>query len=417
GRVRSLPHDLAQVVASVSVLGSPTDVVVVSNMLGLPVGEIDARADELEKRGLLRRDGASALSLPSPLLSEVVFGDLEPDELAEVHRQAAHAYQRAIADGVESDGSRAAYHLVEAGEHQAAAEAYAASGLSHLKAGRFERAVGELSQALSLVNLHTHELEPMAEWIAGLSRGIRHAPASREIALLLRRIAQHYSVRPRLDDLHASLLVVLASSLAELEDYPQATELLERVAGDASLNSSSVRAALITLAQVSIQRGEFGVAVSALSRAESLGEGDYIEQHHRLLTQAHALAGTGQRDSADAAWQRAEGLTAELDVAARAESIRTRARILGLYGDWTGSADVSAEAAEVARAAGLGHEFALNLNQQGVALLRANQLPRAYAVLKNALGVAEELGSERLITKTQLLLADLDRLRGADQPR
>src|SRR5690606_8654302 len=69
-------------------------------------------------------------------------------------------------------------------------------------------------------------------------------------------------------------------------------------------------------------------------------------------------------------------------------------------------------AAEQMRRAGLLHEVAVNLHNQGDALLRGGELPRAYATLQASLVCAQSIGSERLVNLNQMLLAYLDALSG-----
>jgi tetratricopeptide (TPR) repeat protein len=65
-------------------------------------------------------------------------------------------------------------------------------------------------------------------------------------------------------------------------------------------------------------------------------------------------------------------------------------------------------AVELAREAGLNYEIAINLHLLGEGLLRAGELPRAYAAFQQSAALCEETGEERLLVHDRSFLAFLD---------
>lgn len=70
------------------------------------------------------------------------------------------------------------------------------------------------------------------------------------------------------------------------------------------------------------------------------------------------------------------------------------------------------QAVELARAAGLSYDVAINLHNQGEALFRLDQLPRAYASFQQSLALCEETAQDRVGTHNRAFLAYLDARNG-----
>jgi tetratricopeptide (TPR) repeat protein len=209
----------------------------------------------------------------------------------------------------------------------------------------------------------------------------------------------------------------LARILSALHRYKEARRLLQRASESAAEWPELSRAALTAELEIAIHNGEFKPALAALEAAESVGGGDPAEDHRLLVATAQALAGTGQIAQALEALDEAEKLSGASDPALAGERAKIRALILGFRGDWQGCARASEIAAEQMRSAGFVHEVAVNLHNQGDALLRGGDLPRAYAALQASLAAAEEIGSDRLRNLNQMLLAYLDALSGAESAK
>jgi tetratricopeptide (TPR) repeat protein len=206
----------------------------------------------------------------------------------------------------------------------------------------------------------------------------------------------------------------LSLLLGHLHHYKDARRLLQRAAAVAGPWPELKRAAHTAEAEIAIQLGEFKIALKALADVQRLSAGDAFEQHRVLVATAQALGGAGEHERALSALDQAATLIGEEDPVLRFERTKVRALILGFRGDWQGCAEASADAAEQGQSVGLEYEVAVNLHNEGDALLRGGDLPRAYASLQASLSVAEQIGSDRLVNLDRMLLAYLDALKGSE---
>ncbi len=414
-RVRRLPEPERDLVIAAAVVGAPADTSVLAAMLDAPLGTVNALAESLEARELVRREGPVALDFLSPLLPEVVLSGLEPDVLLELHQEAANAYQMVLGERTEEEAGRIAFHLAEAGQHDRAASFYATSGLFSLNARRLDHAVSDLSRALVLCDLEGRDESELAEWVAGLSRAVRHVRSGAGLPAVFQRLGAHLETNQALDDrLRVQMTIDLALMQGSLHRYRESRRLLERAAEGATAWPELSRSALTAEAEVAIRQGEFRVALRAMTQAEQLGKGDALEQHRLLVGMAQALGGAGDHDRALGYLDQAAALAPEDDIALACERTKVRSLILYFRGDWAEGAKASQKAAELGRAAGLVHEIAVNLHNQGDSLMRLDDLPRAYATLQASLDVAEEIASERLVNLDRLMLAYLDAINGSE---
>ncbi len=414
-RVRRLPKPERDLVIAAAVLGAPADTSVLAAMLDAPLGTINALAESLEARELVRREGPVALDFPSPLLPEVVLAGIEPDVLLELHQEAANAYQVVLGERTEEEAARIARHLAEAGQPDRAASFYATSGLFSLNARRLDQAVADLSRALGLCDLEGRDDAELAEWVSALTRAVRHVRSGSELPAVFQRLGAHLENNQALDTrLRAQMTIDLALMVGSQNRYRESRRLLALAVDAAAAWPELSRSALTVEAEVAIRQGEFRVALQALTQAEQLGKGDALEQHRLLVGMAQSLGGAGDHDRALAYLDQAAALAPEDDLVLACERKKVRSLILYFRGDWAGGAKASEEAAELGRAAGLMHEIAVNLHNQGDSLMRLGELPRAYATLQASLAVAEEMGSERLVNLDRLMLAYLDALNGSD---
>ncbi|MEZ4231260.1 MAG: hypothetical protein R3B89_18930, partial [Polyangiaceae bacterium] len=210
-------------------------------------------------------------------------------------------------------------------------------------------------------------------------------------------------------------------SLGALHRYKEARQLLSRaaqMAQQASLGGSELRGLLAAEAEVCFHQGDFRAAMSAIDQAKQLTGGDDFERHRMELSAAQALAGAGELDAAQRALDAAiQILPAEDDPVLLCERAKVRALIRAFQRDWGGSALAAEQAAELGREAGLSHEVAVNLHNQGDSLMRLGELPRAYAALQKSLEVAEVIGSDRMVNLNRIMLAYLDAANGSTVAR
>jgi eukaryotic-like serine/threonine-protein kinase len=417
-RVRRLPTDQRRALIAAAVVGQPVDVAVLAAMLELSIGRVHELVEPLVEKELLTTLGPVTLGFRTPLVHAVICSGLEPDAAVELHVRAANAYQTVLATRSEEESGRIARHLAEAGERDRAAGFYASSGLFCLTSRRLDRAVADLGRALDLADVETRSAEELAEWVTALGQALRHVRAGAGIPDLVRRIAAHFASHDSVPDrLRAKTAIDLALVLTALHHYKEARRLLQGAIESAAEWPELTRAALTAEAEIAIRIGEFKPALDALEKAQQAGPRSASEEHRLLVATALALAGAGRIDHALAALDRAEQLDAGSDPVLAGERSKIRALILGFRGDWQGCALASEAAAEQMRAAGLVHEVAVNLHNQGDALLRSGNLPRAYATLQASLAAAEEIGSDRLVNLNQMLLAYLDALSGDDNAK
>ncbi|MCA9628185.1 MAG: hypothetical protein KC766_10990, partial [Myxococcales bacterium] len=421
-RIRRLDDPERDLTIATAIVSSPADTSVLSAMLDCSLGHLNLLAERLEAAKLMLRDGPVALSFPSPLLAEVILASLDDEQLIELHHRAANAYQMILGDRTEQEAARIAYHLAEAGELDRAAGFYATSGMYQLNARRLEYAVGDLARALDLADWDARGGEQLAEWVRALSRAIRHVRSGEGLAELVLRLA----VRLEQDSAMSIALrlgagVDLALSLGALHRYKEARQLLSRaaqLAQQTSLSSSERRALLAAEAEVCFHQGDFRAAMESIEQAKQLTGGDDFERHRMELSSAQALAGAGELDAAQQALDAASAiLPAEDDPVMLCERAKVRALIRAFQRDWGGSALAAEQAAELGREAGLSHEVAVNLHNQGDSLMRLGELPRAYAALQKSLEVAEVIGSDRMVNLNRIMLAYLDAANGSNVAR
>lgn len=414
-RIRRLPDAERDLLVAATVLGAPVDTSLLAVMLDVPLGTVNALAESLESKDLLRRDGPVALGFPSPLLPEVVSNGLEPDARVELHQRAANAYQMVLGERTEEEAGRIAQHLAEAGQRDRAAGFFATSGLFFLSARRLDRAVADLGRALDLAELGQRSSDELAEWISALSRAARHVRSGARLPDLIRRLSAHVDAASDLDPRQrVQMTIDLALIFGSLHRYKEARRLLKQAAAGAQSWPELLRSALTAEAEVALGQGEFKIAVRALDKAGKLGPGDASEQHRLLVATAQALGGAGEHERALSYLEQAAAIAPPDDMVLACQRAKVRAVVLGLSSDVRGCADACEQGAELARAAGLLNEVAVNLHNQGDALMRLGELPRAYASLGASAAVAEEIGSERMVNLNKMMLAYLDALNGSE---
>ncbi len=422
-RIRRLDDAERRLIIATAILGSPADIAVLSAMLDASQGALNRSAALLMTEKLMLREGPVSLSFPSPLIGEVVLASISEDQAVELHSAAADAYRLVLGERTEQEASRVAYHLARAGARDRAAGFYATSGMYQLTARRLERAASDLTQALSLADWDARGSEQLAEWVHALVGAIRHVRSGEGLAELVWRLAARVEQDPSLDPtLRLRVSVDLALSLGALHRYKEARQLLSNDKLEQSVTESGSqearRAFHAALGEICFHQGDFRAALDAVGHAQALGPSDGVEQHRLLLSSAQALAGAGELQAAQEALSAASALLpAEGDAVLHTERAKVRALIRAFQRDWGGAALAAEQAAELGREAGLNHEIAVNLHNQGDSLMRLGELPRAYAALQKSLEVAETIGSERMVNLNRMMLAYLDALGGSTVAR
>jgi serine/threonine protein kinase/tetratricopeptide (TPR) repeat protein len=413
-RVRRLPDRERDLLVACAILGSPVDVSVLAAMLDLPLGKVNALADALAQKQLLTRQDPVSLGFSTTMLPEVVLDELDPDARLELHSAAANAYAMVLGERTEQEAARIAHHFAEAGERLRAAGYYATSGYYHLASRRLERAAQDFRRALELADWRMQDPYELARWIASLGHAVRHVRAGGQLPDLVQRLWLHVQSDASLDrELAIRMTIDLALVLGSLSRYRDAQRLLASASAGAAEWSDLRQAALIARAEIAARQGEFKAALEALDSADAT-PGDALDEHRRLLARAQALGVAGRYQEALGALQRAAALSEGAEPVLCLERAKVTGLIHGLSGDWARCAAECESAAEQARELGLPHEVAIHLHNQGDALMRIDELPRAYAVLARSLSVAERIGAERMVNLNHILLAYLDALNGAE---
>jgi len=212
-------------------------------------------------------------------------------------------------------------------------------------------------------------------------------------------------------------MVDLALILGALSRYKDAHRMLASAVKEAEPWPDLLQSALMVEAELAARQGEFKTALALLERVGGLGPLSAPEQHRRLLATAQAAGAAGEHDRALEALDAAEALVPEGEPVLKLERAKVRGLIHGFRGDWARCAVECARAAEQARETGLLHEVAVHLHNQGDALMRIEELPRAYAVLSGSASVCEQIGAERLLNLNRIMLAYLDALNGSEPAR
>jgi hypothetical protein len=417
-RVRRLDDAERRLLVAAAVLGAPADLAVLAYMLSEPMGTINAVVEALEAQELLERAGPVAVGFHSPLVAEVLLGSVDPDALIELHQQAAAAYEAQLGERGEAELPRLAHHLAESGERDRAAGVFGRSGIDALAARRFDRALAWLTRALTLAELEKHSHAALAEWMSALAEAVRRVRRGPTLPALVQRLEAHLEAHPPSEPaLGVRILLDAARMLGALNRYKEARRVLSGARKQAAEWPELFRTGLMVEAEIANLVGDFRLASSLLEATESLPAAEGIEQHRLLLARAMALAGAGERVRALSALEQAARHAPSDDVAHACERAKVEVAIFGFSRDWQACARASAEAAEQARAAGLVYEVAVNRHNEGEALLRGGDLPRAYAALQASLAVADEIGADRVANLDVLMLAYLDALGGSESAR
>jgi tetratricopeptide (TPR) repeat protein len=104
------------------------------------------------------------------------------------------------------------------------------------------------------------------------------------------------------------------------------------------------------------------------------------------------------------------------DIASAVEREKMRGLILYFTRDFHGSAAASERAVDLARAAGLSFEVALNLHNMGDSLLWLGSFARAHVAFRESKATCEEYGYSRLLMHDLMYLTFLEGEKGRGDP-
>jgi serine/threonine protein kinase len=407
-RLRRLSDDERHLFVAAAVLEAPVPVDLLARMVELPIPAVNAVADSLVLRGLLSRDGSATLGFPSPLAREVVLAELDPGDLAGLHRHAAEAYTAVLGAGLDDEADRVGYHLAAAGDPDAAASLYARGGLHALATRQLDRAALDLAYALDLADLEARPGAQIGNWLRALATAVRYVRTGPSLPSLIERLGARLEGAGVDPALRAQMRIDLARILGALDQELAAEALLDAGARDTSVTPELVTAFLSTHAELASGRGEFRLARRALDPLARMKITDRFERHRITLSMARTLAAAGKTEAASAALTDASALADAGDPLLLLDRAATRTALCASGGRFREAVEASVQAASRAEELGLLHEVAASLSEQAVALARLGDLPRARAVLASAFSVGEETGAERVLARCRIVLAFLE---------
>jgi len=415
-RVARLDAEHKAALCACAILGDPVDTTTLSAMLGVSVQQLDRSLAELEGRTLVRRSGPSSVVMASPMLREAVLESIPPDARRELHGAAAHAYETVLSGRDEHKADRVAVHLYESGDRDRASAFFASSGVRRRKVGQLEAAVHDLLRALDLADLERRAPEQLLEWTRELEaavHSVRAAPALGDIvSRVVARIDTASDVRSRVQ-----ARVLVASMMGAVHAFDEAGEYIESALELCGDDAMLARTAMLTRGELFMRRGEFRRALEVFEKIGSMREHLTETQVYRLeigFAQTHGAS--GDRARALQHLDRAGMLADPGDIGSAVEREKMRALILYFTRDFHGSAAASERAVDLARAAGLSYEVALNLHNMGDSLLWIGNFARSHVAFRDSHATCREYGYARLASHNQMYLTFLEGEKGRGDP-
>jgi serine/threonine protein kinase len=406
-RLRTLSDDERHLFVAAAVLEPPVDAGVLARMLSLELPVVDAVAESLVTRGLLRREGPSSFGFPSPLAREVVLSELDAQDLATLHRRAADAHEVLGDESERDDADRVGYHLAAAGDRDAAADHYARTGLVHLASRKLVRAALSLAYALDLTGLESRPSAQVENWVRALGAAVRYVRTGPTLPSLIDRLVRRVESESAAP-LGAGMRIDVASILGALDRALEGEALLNRGL-DANGEEPAVRALFLAAeAQLASGRGEFRLAARALDAIGHVTFEDRAEAHRVTLSRARVLGAAGDVVGAQVALRRAGELAAPDDALLALDRAVVQTTLYAQAGLLREAADAAVQAASQAEELGLVYEVASSLSDQAVAFIRLGDAARARAAVASGLHAAEEANAERIVVRSRLVLGFLE---------
>jgi serine/threonine protein kinase/tetratricopeptide (TPR) repeat protein len=412
-RVARLEADRRAALSAAAVMGDPVDHALLAAMLAASLQQLDRIVADLEARALVRRSGPGECTFASPMLREAVLESLTPEARRDLHAAAAAAYESVLGARVEQKAGRVAVHLYEAGDRDRAASFFARSGARRLRSGQLEACVQELLRALDLADMSHRSAAELCLWLKELHtamRSVRAAPALNDI---VGRATARIDAVGELDQRVLGRIAVAAmmGAVHSFEEADRYTQQARELAGD---NPALRRTVVLTAGELSVRRGEFGAALEAYGSIANTGELEREDAYRLEIGCAQSLGAAGDRERALRHLDRATELASSDDVGAAVEREKIRALILYFTRDFHASAAASERSVDLARAAGLSYEVALNLHNMGDALIWLGNFARAHVAFRQSMATCEEFGYARLLMHDRMYLTFLEADKGRD---
>ena len=415
-RVARLDPERKAALCAAAILGDPVESTSLSAMLGVSLQQLERTIAEIETRGLVRRTSPSAFSMSSPMLRDAVLESIPPDARRDLHAAAATAYEAVLVDRVQDKADRIAIHLYESGDRNRAATYFSLSGHRRRRSGQLEAAVNDLLRALDLADLAVRTPEELLDWLQELDsavHNVRAAPALTDI--VSRAVARIDSA----GDLRQRVLARIRSGsmMGAVHLFDEANRYVEGVLELAGADDSLRRMAMLTAGELFMRRGEFRSALDQF-RALSKIPGDFTrEENYRLeIGFAQTFGASGDRQLALQHLSRATENADPGNIGAAVEREKMRGLILYFTRDFHGSAEASERAVDLARAAGLSYEAALNLHNMGDSLLWLGSFARAHVAFRESHGICQDYGYARLRDHDTMYLTFLEGEKGRGDP-
>jgi tetratricopeptide (TPR) repeat protein len=265
-------------------------------------------------------------------------------------------------------------------------------------------------------------------WFAGLAKAVRFAGALPEAIEICESVIGRVDSAsapgtPDGDERRVWVRIDAGRILGALHMYDAARAQLTSAEAIAQGRLPLVKTALLAAAELAGRQGDFSRSLATLERIQSLvtGSDDSTarrgEEHALLVSLVQASAAMGDHAAAKRHFDRAAELLPD-DPVAVAERRKLRALIDYFARDFASAAREFELAILAARELGLPYEVAVNLHNQGDALLQLEDYPRAWGALKQSVALCDEHGFERLASHNRMFLAFLDAVAGdvdADQ--
>jgi eukaryotic-like serine/threonine-protein kinase len=408
-RVSRLPPEPLAYLQVGAVLGESFDRDLSAALLGGTPKDADVALSLLEERELVRRVGATSFAFASPLLRDVVEDAIPQDARRDLHARAAITLEGVLGSRLDDHADRVAAHYVASGDRQRATVLFARSARRRLAVGQYDAAAGDALRALDLIDPAVQPAAPTVDLLRTVSAAVDRTRVAPSAPDLMNRLLP-YIDRSGTAEERATARIEFANVLAATSSgFAGALALLEE-ARTLGASSVTLQRSRLVEAELHTRRGDFRGTLRALEEL-STGAVERPLQRRAYSLLADAYGALGQRDQALELLDRTE-LTAEDDAFARAERFKHRALILYFSRDFEGSARSSEQAVELCKASSLTFEVAINLHNQGDALVRMGDFPRAYAVLLESLAACESCGAERLASMNRMYVAYLDAAKG-----
>jgi eukaryotic-like serine/threonine-protein kinase len=414
-RVARLEAEHRTVLCAAAILGDPVDSSVLSTLLGVSLQQTDRAIADLETRGLLRRTGPSSTVTASPMLREAVLDALPADGRRELHAAAAAAYETVLGSGMQDKADRVAMHFYESGDRDRAASFFALSGRRRRNSGQLEASVHDLLRALDLVDLPKRSASELCAWLKELDASVHSVRAAPALGDIVTRVVAHVDscgdIRERV--MARMHIASMMGAVHRLDEASRWVDQAQALAGD---DRTLLRTALLVGGELAVRKGQFRRGLENFERLATYGELDRDEAYRLEIGFALSCGGSSDRPRALRHLDRAAALADPGNLGAAVEREKARGLILYFTRDFRGSASAGERIVDLARAAGLSYEVAVNLHNMGDSLLWLGSFARAHVAFRESKRTCEEYGYSRLLMHNMMYLTFLEGEMGRGDP-